>query len=117
LQGWWGKGKKNTEPLYVTKMVWLFVAPYSELIFKFKPKLVIIRLENLTTSSLGLNLKINPQKVGTNLEQSSTVLGTCKGSNSITLAHQTCKLELELCVTTPCALNMEGIQKTLGDKL
>ena len=49
----------------------------------------------LWNSTLGLNLKINPKKGGT---EASTTWGACKDPNSFSLAHQTCKLELELYV-------------------
>ena len=43
---------------------------FYEMIFRFNPELdlVVIRLENSTSSSLGLTWKINPTKPRTNLE-------------------------------------------------
>ena len=54
----------------------------------------MVRFSSRMTTSLGLNLKINPQKVAT---KSHTILVTYKGSTFFfPLPHQTCKLELEL---------------------
>ena len=40
------------------------------LVFKFKPslELLVVKLDNSTSSSLSLNLKINPKQVGATLE-------------------------------------------------
>ena len=64
---------------------WRSLAPHFGWIFKFKPKLELVVI----------GLDFNSYNVGTNLERqilASSILGTCKGSNSFTLVHQNCKL-------------------------
>ena len=69
--------------------------------FQFNPKLelVIIDLEISRSSSLSVNSKSHPRKVGTNLETKwklASVAWCMQGLNSLTLAQLTCKLKLEL---------------------
>ena len=75
------------------------VAAYSGLIFKFKLELEIVVMSSvMTTISTWTWKSIQNKK-----ESSSTILGTHKSSYYFTLAHQTCKLDLELklCEATP----------------
>ena len=75
------------------------------MIFKFQPnlELVVIGYDMPTRFKFaGLHFKTNPKKCGDqSLRQGSTFLSTCKGSNSFTLFHQNCKLELKLCGGNP----------------
>lgn len=69
LQVGWAEVKEIGH-LHVPKMVELRFLLFCEMIFKFNPQLelVVNRLENSTSSSLGLSWKINPTKSRTNLE-------------------------------------------------
>jgi hypothetical protein len=62
-------------------------------------------VKDVQAHASGSNLSFNPIEEGATLRLfSSTVLDTCKASNSFSLARQTCNLELDLelklCVAT-----------------
>jgi len=104
LQASWAK-VKNLDPTLNDAGASILLL-FLELIYTFKSELelVVIELEHSSSSCLGSNLKINLKIAGDNLETtSSTILGTCKSSDSFPLVHQPCnpELQLKLCVATP----------------